>query len=158
MVDEHRRSTSTELPAFDSRGRLPKGIHKASWDEFTARFATTGRRRELLLGLIEAIELLRQADCPTIYIAGSFVTAKQKPGDIDVVWEGIDTDWRYLRRLEPLFFEMTPGSPRQKARFGCEFFPAQGIELGSGQTYYEFFQRDRHGRQRGMVRIEIGSL
>ncbi len=158
MVDEHRRGSGIELPAFDSRGRLPKGIHKASWAEFVRRFGYNDRRRALLHGLLRALRLLQLAGCRTIYIGGSFASGKQKPRDIDVVWSGAETDWGYLRRIAPVFFEMKPGSPGQKALFGGEFFPAEGIEMESGLTFLEFFQRDRRQRRRGLVQLDITDI
>jgi hypothetical protein len=38
------------IPDFDKVGNLPAGIHEATWDEFTARFAGTGHRRALAAG------------------------------------------------------------------------------------------------------------
>ncbi len=149
---------SSALPAFNHRGKLPKGIYTLMWAEFVAHFSYNNQRQELLGGLMRAIRLLQQAGCRTIYVGGSFITSKQKPGDIDVVWEGATTDWLYLKQIAPVFFEMTPGSPRQKRMFGGEFFPAEGIELESGLTFLEFFQRDRHHRRRGIVRLEISTI
>ena len=73
-----------------------------------------------------------------------------------MLWEGASTDWRYLRLIAPVFFDMT--SERQKRLFGGEFFPAEGIETESGLTFLEFFQRTRRGRPKGIVRIRITDI
>jgi hypothetical protein len=41
------------------------------------------RRRTLLAGLREALGALREAGCRTVYLDGSFVTAKEAPEDFD---------------------------------------------------------------------------
>ena len=46
------------------------------------------------------------------------------------------------------------GRPAQKAAFGCDFFP-NIVEAASGQYFVEFFQRDRDGRQKGIVVIDL---
>ena len=57
-------------------GRLPPGEHVASWDEVVERFGWTERRRRMLDGLAEAIDLLAEAGCRQIWLNGSFVTCQ----------------------------------------------------------------------------------
>lgn len=83
------------LPEFDTHtGRLPPGEHVASWDEVVERFGWTERRRRLLDGLAEAIDLLATAGCRRVWVNGSLVTAKDEPGDFDACWDtsGVDLD------------------------------------------------------------------
>ena len=47
------------LPQFDpTSGRLPDGEYEIDWQELVERFGWNARRRQLLDGLQEAIELL----------------------------------------------------------------------------------------------------
>lgn len=148
-----------KLLRFNSRGRLPRGIHTVTWQEFTRRFAYNPERQKLLRGLLRAIRLLRRVGCRTIYVGGSFVTTKEFPADVDVVWESADMSFERVKRVSPIFFEMTPGSPEQKARFNSEFYPSEGIEELSGLCFLEFFQRDvEQRRRRGIVRIDITAI
>ena len=80
------------IPDFDSRGLLPKGLFRASWQEIEKRFGGNRRRRQLVKGLKSALDLLKEAGCRRVYIDGSFVTAKKLPNDIDVCWDvdGVD--------------------------------------------------------------------
>ena len=72
------------LPGFDSEtGRLPEGEHPAAWEEVVERFGWNSRRRRLLDGLADAMELLEAAGCRRVWLNGSFVTAKEEPGDFD---------------------------------------------------------------------------
>lgn len=52
------------LPPFDPvTGRLPDGEHEAAWQEVVERFGWNPRRRQLLDGPADAIELLAAAGC-----------------------------------------------------------------------------------------------
>ena len=74
------------IPGFDSSGKLPPGIHAASWEQIVARLGFSARRKQLLQGLREALRLLKAAGCRLVYLDGSFVTGKPEPGDYDACW------------------------------------------------------------------------
>jgi hypothetical protein len=95
---------------------------------------------------------LRIANCSVVYIGGSFVTVKEKPGDFDACWsvEGVNPDL-----LDPVFLDFRNGRAAQKAKFGGELFPAEMIEAGSGKPFLEFFQFDRTGRLKGIVGLKL---
>lgn len=145
-----------ELLPFNSNGILKRGIHTITWEEFNNQFVYNEQRRKLLRGLLRGIRLLQRVGCHAIYIGGSFVTTKKFPEDVDVVWESSDMSFERVRRVSPIFFEMTPGSPEQKARFNSEFYPSEGKEGISGLSFLEFFQRGwKEGRRRGIIKIDI---
>ena len=136
------------LPSFDPEtGYLPSGEHVASWVEIVDRFGWTSWRRGLLDGLSEAASLLAVAGCRKIWLNGSFVTAKDTPGDFDAVWDdsGVDESG-----LDPVFFDLARGRKAQKMRFGGELFP-NWVNPSSDSLFSEFFQHDRTGRQKGIV-------
>jgi hypothetical protein len=140
------------LPGFDpDSGRLPPGEHAASWDEVVDRFGWTQRRRRLLDGLAEAIELLTAAGCRQVWLNGSFVTAKDEPGDFDACWDTDDVD---LDALDPVLLDLADGRRAQKARFGGELFP-NVIETQSGLSFTEFFQNERDTSRKGIVVIHL---
>ena len=90
------------IPVFDANGNLPPGIHVATWDELVARFGANAQRQMLLSGLRAALLWLKDAGCLRVYVDGSFVTAKEEPGDYDDCWEvnGVDPD-----KLDPVLLE-----------------------------------------------------
>jgi uncharacterized protein DUF6932 len=140
------------LPAFDpDSGRLPSGEHVALWDEVVERFGWTERRRRLLDGLAEAIELLAEAGCLKVWLNGSFVTAKDEPGDFDACW---DTDGVDLDALDPSLLDLSNHRAAQKARFGGELLP-NVIETQSGLSFAEFFQNERDTSRKGIVVINL---
>ena len=110
------------------------------------------RRRRLLDGLAEASGLLAEVGCKRLWLNGSFVTAKDEPGDFDACW---DTDSVDLDAIDPVLLDLAPGRAQQKRRFGGELFP-NIIESGSGLLFTEFFQNDLDAGRKGIVVIDLG--
>lgn len=136
------------LPDLTSAGELPPGIHKASWDELVHAFGTNERRRVLLGGLSAACSALANAGCTQLWVDGSFVTDKERPGDYDACWswEGVDEDL-----LDPMLIDYSPtGRAATRAKYLGDLFFA-GVELRSGLPFVEFFQRTRDGGTKGIV-------
>ncbi len=143
------------IPPFNDDGRLPPGVHAATWTEFLTAFASSPGRRHMAQGLQAGLRLLALAGCRRAFIGGSFATAASAPRDIDVAW---DTDAVDFERLDPVFFDFNLQRLSQKARFSSEFFPATWEATGASETYLQFFQRDRDGSQGGVSMIEMESL
>ena len=144
------------IPAFDPiAGNLPPGEHAASWREVVERFGNTDRRRQLLGGLRAAILSLRAAGCKRLWLDGSFVTAKERPGDFDGCWdtEGVDFD-----RLDDVLLTFERGRAAQKAKFLGELFLADSQADPMGTIFREFFQRDRDGNMKGIIVIELEDI
>src|SRR5262245_50415371 len=122
------------IPAFDSNGNLPPGIHVATWRECEARFSGSSQRKKLLDGLARALAVLRSAGCRRVYVDGSFVTSKATPGDYDAAWEAANVDVALLLRLDPVFGIFDNGRAAQKVRYHGEFFPSSAMEGLTGRT------------------------
>lgn len=143
------------LPSFDPvSGRLPDGEYEVQWQEVVERFGWNPRRRQLLDGLAEAIELLAAAGCRRVWLNGSFVTTKDEPGDFDACWDpaGVDLDV-----LDPVLMDFSAGRAAQKARFGGELLP-NVTEAGSGLRFSEFFRNERDTGRKGIIVLQIGEL
>ena len=143
------------IPRYTEGGRLPAGIHQATWDQVLDRFGFNARRRLMLTRLTEALVHFADAGCTRVYLAGSFVTAKPNPKDIDVCYstEGVNPD-----ALHPMFLDFGIGRQMTLAMFGAEFFPAEVIEGDSGDVFLEFFQTTRTGEPVGIVAIDLETL
>jgi len=110
----------------------------------------------LLAGLEAALKILRDAGCRRVYVNGSFVTAKEHPGDIDVAWDPEGVDVSRLLELEPVFADFSERRAAQKAAFGCEFFPSSFTADLAGSTFLEFFQTDAEtGEVKGIVALDL---
>ena len=65
------------------KGTACIGSPLASWSEFIDKFGTSSWRVRLATGKRASIEYLKSAGCQTVYVNGSFVTAKEVPNDFD---------------------------------------------------------------------------
>ena len=143
------------LPNFDDNGNLPVGIHTCTWEEVENKLAFNLRRQELLAGLKRACNILKQAGCDRIYIDGSYATNKEFPGDFDVCWKDNNVDLKLLLELDSVLLDFSRKRAAQKAKYGGELFLASTIADSQGQTFLDFFQRDRDGNPKGIVEVRL---
>ena len=143
------------IPVFDVDGNLPPGIHFGAWDELVARFGHTAHRQRLLAGLRAALQSLKYAGCRRVYVDGSFVTAKEQPGDFDGCWEvdGVDPD-----KLDPVLLEFANRRAAQRAKYFGELFLANAAADPSGTRFIDFFQRDKDGQPKGIIALDLKDL
>lgn len=144
------------IPAFEpDTQKLPPGVHAASWGEFVERFGYTPRRQCLLAGLRRALDALVQVGCNRVWVDGSFVTAKEVPGDFDACWDptGVNRD-----AVDPVILDLSDGRAAQHARYGGAMWPAD-LVVESGITILDAFQRDykHHDRPKGIVMLRLTS-
>jgi hypothetical protein len=136
------------IPPFDASGRLPEGIHPASWEEFAARFAWNNVRMRQFQGLKLAALSLAEAGCTRLYADGSYVTAKEEPGDFDACWdeEGVEQ-----QLIDPVLLDFSNRRAAQQAKYRGATFPAH-LVTDSGITVLEGQQMDYHtGQPKGIV-------
>lgn len=142
------------IPDFDENGNLPPGVHWAEWEEFVERFGNNERRLYLIQGLKMAMEQLKAAGCRTIYINGSFVTIKYKPGDFDACYDNETVDIDNLRTHAPKLLNHY-NRAAQKAKYRGEIFPSNQPVGDYGDNSLEFFQSDRKQNKKGIIAIDL---
>jgi hypothetical protein len=144
---------SDMIPAF-REGRLPPGVHKATFQELRSGLGWGRKRTELLDGLERALRIMKRCGVERVYIDGGFVTDKPRPKDIDVCYDAPEE--ADLAAMFPIY--PTNGFTRAItiAEFGAEFFPSDMVEGASGKPFLDFFRTDKAGRPRGVIRIELG--
>jgi hypothetical protein len=128
-------------------------VHFATWREIETRLNFNPRRQRLLEGFRRACEELRKAGCRLVYLDGSFVTRKERPGDFDACWDvqNVDDD-----RLDPVFWDFSQARRAQKQRFLGEFFPAQLPEGATGKAFIDFFRINKlTGEPKGILAIRL---
>ena len=144
------------IPEFDESGILPPGVHWAEWSEFQEIFGTNLTRQRMIDGLELAMTQLKAAGCRIIYIDGSFVTSKQKPGDFDACWEDNGVDIKYLESIAPTLFNFALRRAEQKIKYKGEIFPSNYPANDSGTAYIDFFQFDtRTNTRKGIIAIDL---
>ena len=94
---------------------------------------------------------MRQQNC----FGGSFATNKEFPDDFDVCWKDDNVDLELLIELDPILLDLNNKRAAQKAKYGGELFLASTIADAQGQTFLEFFQKDRNGNPKGIVEISL---
>ena len=146
------------ISPFTPAGTLPPGEHTATWHELVSHFSTTPHRAYLLGGLRAGLESLRSAGCTTAWVDGSFTTGKDHLNDIDVIYDDTHLDWEALQRLEPVLLEFANHRAAQKRKFGCEFFAATWAANLDGEPFLTFFQHDREGQPKGIIRLDLKEL
>jgi hypothetical protein len=142
------------LPSFMDNGCLPPGVHRASWEEVAKRFGGSAHRDRLLEGLLRAATNLRSAGARVIWLDGSFTTDKEEPGDWDGVWDPRNAD---LSKVDPVLTDLNDlrtGRFRQKAKYGGELLVSDPY----GQPFQMFFQQDKNGDPKGIVRLDLRTL
>ena len=143
------------LPNFNSDGNLPAGIHTCTWEEAREKLAFNPYRQKLFFNLQQACQSLKQSGCKRIYIAGSFASSKEIPGDFDICWDDSDVNFELLEQIDPVLLDISNNCAAQKAKYGGEMFPANAPTQIDGRSHLEFFQQDRNGNAKGLVEIYL---
>ncbi len=74
------------VPDYNEDGYLPPGIHRATFEEITARFGQESDIRQAQMESLHwLVDLARKAGVQRIIVDGSFVTEKLEPNDVDCV-------------------------------------------------------------------------
>ena len=105
--------------------------------------------------MLSALQVLKNAHCEAVLIDGSFVTSKPDPGDYGGVWEvtsKVRGDW-----IDPILLKFDDNRKAMKAKYSGELFPSS-VKMPSGQTFSDFFQSDRNGNPKGVVRTLLRTL
>jgi hypothetical protein len=142
------------IPDCNQSGELPPGIYETTLQEIQNRYGYNRRRRKLLKGLEQALNNLRAANVTRVYINGSFITTKKRPGDIDGCWETEDNNVD-RSRFDPVLLDFSNRRKRMKKKYGVEFFPAEWPADLSGTPFIEFFQTNRENYRKGILMIQL---
>ncbi len=141
------------IPPFDPNGNLPAGEYSCTWSEFENRYSTTTHRIQLLTGLRLALADLKNAGCKTVWVNGSFISDKAQPNDYDACWDSRDID---PDMLEPTLLDFAHPRSRMKRKYKGELFIADVPATPYGETFLEFFQKDRDDNPKGILRLDLG--
>lgn len=81
--------------------------------------------------------MLHATPCQPVYLDGSLVTLKDKPGGFDTCWDVLGVA---AERRGPALFDFSSGRAEHEARFGGELFQARLPDRPNGRTFLDFFQ------------------
>ena len=145
-------------------GVLPAGLHLCTLEEVKGafgKFSGSDRRSELTERLTRYIRDTRTSGVASaVVIDGSYVTAKEAPGDIDLI-VALRPELDLTAEMRPLEYNIVSKSMVRKL-FGFDVLPAvDGSE--TYQRFLDFFSRvklndpgQKTGQKRkGVLRIEL---
>lgn len=155
------------IPALTPDGWLPVGEHECTIEEIGTRFAadgSSGQRRAVYSALRRYLDqplVRRHGD--HVYVDGSFTSAKEEPGDADVLL-GISPP-----HFRPLVFNQPGRSPEQvlsdlqggrSMRAGKRLIHAFPYPIGSPQydevhRYFQQSDRVNEPREKGVLRVAL---
>jgi len=142
------------IPDFTPGGELPPGEHTATLNQLEHRYATTPVRRTQYEGLVRACRALTAAGATTVWVNGSYITTKPEPGDYDATFDVDGLDWIALGLSEPELLDFDAPRTTQKRVYGGELVP----NVPGGVDFVDFFQHNRDGDRKGIIRIDLTEL
>jgi hypothetical protein len=142
---------SASGPAFDVDGYVPP-IQRCTEAEVARWFGVNPHRQRLLQRVRNWISLARAVKARRLLLDGSFVTAKEEPGDVDAV----------VLLPEDFADQLRVGNRKAVELLGMfltrepkELFAAEDEEGWWG--WFEFFSRTREatGRRKGLIEVAL---
>ena len=125
------------IPGFTEEGLLPPGVHETDLEELKEKMGWSRKRRGLLGGLEEALELMAVGGVVRAYLDGSFVTNKDCPNDIDGCYDlSEDVTEEELGLLSPIFPPNPTNRDEAKRRFGVDFSRQRLRSWVRGNPFY----------------------
>lgn len=147
--------TTQGLPLWTNEGFLPPGVYKTGVEEFNARFAFNEHRREQLLRAQPVFDRLRSQGFDSVYAAGSFVSNKARPTDIDLLL--------HTGKLSPsaanVLYDLR-GIPHgqtamnAKRLYGVDLWQGKSVN-GANCEHFKFFSTNRQDVPVGMVELML---
>ena len=141
------------IPAFNSEGDLPVGVHGATLDDVLSRFGQPSSGRRIVAARLERVYRLAMGTghVERFVVFGSFVTNKHEPNDVDLTLVMDDTfDLSLVSGEARLLFDHQVAD----SHFGTSIFGVRRMAaFGGEQAMVAFWQRRRDGKLRGIVEI-----
>jgi len=151
------------IPALQD-GVLPAGLHLCTLEEVKAvfgQFCRSDRRPKLTERLTRYMQDARNSGVVSaVVIDGSYVTAKEEPGDIDLI-VALRPDFDLTAEMRPLEYNIQ-SKARVSKLYGFDMLPAvDGSE--TYQRFLDFFSRVKLNdlslptsqKGKGVLRIEL---
>ena len=134
-------------------GRLRPGIHDIGLKEIEEHFCFNEYRGKLFRKSVPAIKNLIAAGVTDIYLNGSFAESKPRPNDIDGCW--VPHPHMVSSRIDKVLLDFSNQRAAMKKKYGVDFFLANELESPKGKTFLEFFQKDRNGQPKGILKVKL---
>jgi hypothetical protein len=138
--------------SFNSNGHLHKTV-ELTLEEFIQLFGTNPSRKEKIKNALRFFRIFSSCGCSSVYIAGSFISTKKNPGDIDLCFDTTDIDNKKLKKEFPEFF-----GPNRFNKLGeicrdlkCHIFTFTKED----HEMLDYLKFDRDDNPKGLIKISI---
>jgi len=135
---------------FNQHGNLHEN-HILTYEELINEFGFNESRKEKIKRLLIFLKILKSLGCTDVYIAGSFVSKKDFPNDIDVCVDATNINYLKLTKEYPEFLQTT-GIEKIRQEHQVHF--AAFFDFGSAEIL-DWFRKDRDDNPRGLVKINL---
>jgi hypothetical protein len=147
------------IPEFREDGWLPEGHWPATWEEIEGRLGgePDSRRKLLLQQLTEWRDALRRFKVAgTLILDGSFVSTKERPGDIDAIFVS-DLDSMEVIATDPEAARLLSHGRTKDSGFGDLFyFTETAVRDFPALCRLDGFDMDsRTGKSKGVLKVRI---
>jgi hypothetical protein len=138
------------IPNFFDDQFLPDGDYEATWIEVQERFGSGQTRKDLCEQMSKFIQIAKCCGFRAVYLFGSFISGKDNPNDIDLMWVYRQETFESLRPgcRELLNYET------MKSRWHWDMFCCS-----DDQTIIEYlltgFRKSKTGTKRGIIKIDL---
>lgn len=144
------------LPKLTDKGFLPPGVYSTNVEDFTARFVTNEHRQAQWQRVEPMLRQLKAAGIDEVYAAGSFVSAKPKPGDIDLLVQTtspLNSQASYtLDKLRGIEFGQSESFA--KRTYGAHLMTEKASAGVNGENF-KIFTLNRQDEPVGIVRLRL---
>lgn len=142
------------IPEFRPDGWLPEGHFTVSWEEVVERFEGIpgSRRAELTVTLLALRDNLRKHDVSGIMVVdGSYISAKEAPGDFDVVLIA-PSNIQERKDREPSLATLLDAEHAEQAGYSLFYVQDDSPSLTLLRT---MFDQARSGVFKGVVEVTL---
>lgn len=143
---------------------LPEGVHDCTIDEIAAvfgRFQRSGRRIELTAKLRAYLIEAKRVGVVSVYVDGSYITAKDEPEDIDLIVI-LPAAWDFTRELKPFEYNTVTksGIKRIKLPFDLFVYAEGSDEIARMVAFFSQTNRVKYPEftartQKGLLRVTL---
>lgn len=143
--------TGKKLPDFVAdTGYLAAGEHDLTWSQVHELLGWNQHRRNQLERLADVLDVLRRAGARRVWLNGSFATAKEQPGDFDLLFDA--------HGLKPKDLPAVFRRSGKASELGGDVLAIDPESLSGIAMRERTFGTDRNGIAKGIIRIDLGSL
>ena len=100
---------------FNSNGNLHETA-ELSFDAFQLHFGTNASRKEKIKNAVTFFKIFGLCGCKEVYVAGSFVSKKKNPEDIDLLFDLTEVDDKKLRTVSRILWVKSAQQPGNNSK------------------------------------------